>query len=183
MQVLWCTLVDELNTIPLYGKYQHCLTNYQGLCNPPPKEGMFFITLDIISTTLHNKSLGLFLNFVLYLSESMVPYVEETDRQYGYQSDHSMFVLKFSFGKETTRKTFWKCYSFLLKDSAYLIEINEEIKVVEEYSVVLYNRKELHNIPKFDTRLTIADRLFLDVLLMKIRSKQLDMLQWRNAIH
>ena len=102
----------------------------------------------------------------------MVQYVEETDIQYGYLSDHSMIVLKFSFGKETKRKTFWKFDSTLLKDSAYLNEINEEIKkVVEEYAVMLYNREELHNIPKYDIQFTISDQLFLGVLLMKIRSK------------
>jgi hypothetical protein len=43
--------------------------------------------------------------------------------------------------------------------------------VIEEYAVMLYKGKELHNIPKSDIQFTIADQLFLDVLLMKIRSK------------
>ena len=59
----------------------------------------------------------------------MVPYVEQTDIQYGYRSDHSMIVLKFLFGRaEMKRKTFWKFNSSLLKACAYLKEINEEIK-------------------------------------------------------
>ena len=46
---------------------------------------------------------------------------------------------------------FSKFNSSLLKDYAYLKEINEEIKhVVEEYVVMLYDRKEMHNIPIFN---------------------------------
>ena len=65
------------------------------------------------------------LDFFL-ISESTVPYVEQTDIQYGYRSDHSMIVLKFLFGKkEMKRKTFWKCNNSLLKDYAYVKERNE----------------------------------------------------------
>ena len=41
------------------------------------------------------------------------------------------------------RKTFWKFNHSLLKDyAAYVKEINEEIKnVIEEYAVMLYDRK------------------------------------------
>ena len=64
--------------------------------------------------------------FLSLISESMVPCVEQTDIQYGYQSDHSMLVLKVLFGKEEMkRKTFWEFNSSLLKDGAYLKEINE----------------------------------------------------------
>ena len=38
--------------------------------------------------------------FFFLFSESMVPYVEQTDIQYGYRSDRSMIVLKFLFGKK-----------------------------------------------------------------------------------
>ena len=41
------------------------------------------------------------------------------------------------------RKTFWEFNSSLLKDDAYLKELNEEIKhAVEEYAMMLYDRKE-----------------------------------------
>ena len=71
------------------------------------------------------------------------------------------------------RKTFLKFNNSLLKDyAAYVKEINEEIKnVIEEYAVMLYDRKEMHNIPISDVQFTISDQLFLDVLLMKRRSK------------
>ena len=38
------------------------------------------------------------LDFIL-ISEYMVPYVEQTDIQYGYRSDHSMIVLKLKITK------------------------------------------------------------------------------------
>ena len=51
----------------------------------------------------------------------------------------------------------------------YLKEINEEIKnVVAEYAVMLYDRKEMHNILISDTEFTISDKWFLGVLLMEI---------------
>ena len=82
--------------------------------------------------------------FFSLISESMVPCVEQADIQYGYQSDHSMIVLKVLFRKEEmNRKTFWEFNSSLLKDDAYLKELNEEIKhAVEEYAMMLYDRKE-----------------------------------------
>ena len=50
--------------------------------------------------------------------------------------------------------------------------MNEKIKnVVEEYAVMLYDRKEIHNTPIYDIQFTVSNQLFLDVLLMKIRSK------------
>ena len=52
--------------------------------------------------------------------------------------------------------------------------------MVEEYAVMLYKEKELHNIPKPDIQFTIADQLFLHVLLMKIGQKQLVVVQWRT---
>ena len=100
--------------------------------------------------------------------ESLVPYVEQTDIMYGYRSDYFIVVLKFVFGKEEIkRKTFWKFYTALLKDYGYLKEINEEIK----NAVILYDTNEIHNMQTSDIQFTISNQLFLDVLVMKIRSK------------
>ena len=53
------------------------------------------------------------------------------------------------------KNTFWKFNSSLLRDYAYLKEINEEEKkVVEEYAVILYDRQEMYqyadNYPLFN---------------------------------
>ena len=111
---------------------------------------------------------SLFSFFSSPFPESLVPYVEQTDIMYGYRSDYFIVVLKFVFGKEEIkRKTFWKFYTALLKDYGYLKEINEEIK----NAVILYDTNEIHNMQTSDIQFTISNQLFLDVLVMKIRSK------------
>jgi len=60
----------------------------------------------------------------------------------------------------------------LLKDKLFANEINDVIRtVIEEYAALPYSREQLPFIPKCDIQFVISDQLFLDVLLMKIRSK------------
>ena len=111
------------------------------------------------------------LDFFL-ISDPVVSYVESADIECGYRTDHSMVTLTLKFSQSTHRKTFWKFNSSLLKDKKYFDEINAEIdKVTDEYAALPYNRENLSNIPKSELSLTIPDDLFLDFLLMKIRSK------------
>ena len=71
-----------------------------------------------------------------------------------------------TLGKESKNKLLWKFNNSLLKDKLFAEEINDVIKaVVEEYAALLYICEQLSKIPKCDIQ------LFLDVLLMKIRSK------------
>ena len=50
--------------------------------------------------------------------------------------------------------------------------MNIEIQnVTEEYAADHYDRSTLHNIPKSEIELSIPDKLFLDFMLMKIRSE------------
>ena len=66
----------------------------------------------------------------------------------------------------------WKFNSSLLKDKLYADEINTVIKtVVEEYAALPYSREQLPNIQKCDLQFVISDQLFIDVLLMQIKSK------------
>ena len=59
-----------------------------------------------------------------------------------------------------------------MKDKLFAEEINDVIKAVaEEYAALPYIREELSNNPKCDIQFVTSDQLFLDVLLMKIRSK------------
>ena len=77
-----------------------------------------------------------------------------------------------TFGKETKNKLLWKFNSSLLKDKLYADEINTVIKtVVEEYAALPHSQEQLPNIPKCDLQFVISAQLFLDVLLMQIRSK------------
>eukprot|EP00745_Piridium_sociabile_P027863 TRINITY_DN44874_c0_g2_i1.p1 TRINITY_DN44874_c0_g2~~TRINITY_DN44874_c0_g2_i1.p1 ORF type:complete len:115 (+),score=10.40 TRINITY_DN44874_c0_g2_i1:235-579(+) len=83
-----------------------------------------------------------------------------------------MILLRLKFHEKIKRSTFWTFNSSLLKDKAYLDEINEEItNVKQEYAVSPYAGEALDNVPLVDLQLSIPDDLSLDCLLMKIRSK------------
>ena len=97
---------------------------------------------------------------------------DDTDILPGYRSDHSIVMLKLKFGKDIKNNPFWKFNCSLLRDKEYLDQVNTEIQnVTGEYAADHYDRSTLHNIPKSDTELRIPDKLFLDFMLMKIRSK------------
>ena len=50
--------------------------------------------------------------------------------------------------------------------------MNSEIQnVTEEYAASHYDPSTLHNTPKSEIEFSIPDKLFLDFMLMKIRSK------------
>ena len=111
------------------------------------------------------------LDFFL-ISDHVVTFVDEVDIECGYRTDHSLIRLKLRFNEKAKFRNFWKFNSSLLKDKEYLKEINEEIKCIkEEYAVSPYARDSVDNIPLADLQLSISDDLFLDFLLMKIRSK------------
>ena len=81
-------------------------------------------------------------------------------------------MLKLKFGKDIKHNTFRKFNCSLLRDKEYLDQVNTEIQnVTEEYAADHYDRSTLHNLPKSETELSIPDKLFLDFILMKIRSK------------
>ena len=97
----------------------------------------------------------------------------EADIKPGYRTDHSIITLTLTLGKlETRNKLLWKFNNSLLKDKLFANEINDVKRiVVEEYAALPYSREQLPFIPKYDIQFVISDQLFLDVLLMKIRSK------------
>ena len=84
-----------------------------------------------------------------------------------------MITITLTFGKlEYRNRLLWKFNNSLLKDKTSVNEINGVIKtVIEEYAALPYSREQLTLIPKLSIQFVISDQLFLDVLLMKIRSK------------
>ena len=71
-----------------------------------------------------------------------------------------------------------------MKDKLFAEEINDVIKaVVEEYAALPRIREQLSNIPKCDIQFVISDQLFLDVLLMKIRSKTIYYATMKKRLH
>ena len=110
--------------------------------------------------------------FCFLTSALLSTFVADADIKTGYRTDHSMITLMLTFGKESKDKPMWKFTDSLLKDKHYADEINAVIKtVVEEYAALPHSQEQLPNIPKCDLHFVISDQLFLDVLLMQIRSK------------
>lgn len=111
------------------------------------------------------------LDFFL-ISDNLIANVKDADIQYGYRSDHSLVDLHLAFGSEERHKNFWKFNSSLLKDSKYANMVNETIEnITEQYAALPYDRERLSKIPKEEIHFSISDQLFLDVLLMEIRSR------------
>ena len=104
------------------------------------------------------------LDFIL-LSDHLMWHFDDTDILPGYQSDHSIVMLKLKFGKDIKHNIFWKFNCSLLRDKGYLDQVNTEIQnVTEEYAADHYDRSTLHNIPKSKIELSIPDKLFLDFM-------------------
>ena len=83
-----------------------------------------------------------------------------------------MIMLHLKFGQEIKPNNFWKFNSSLLKDQHFVKEINTEImNIVEEYAIDDYDRTLLSDMSKADIKFKVPDKVFLDFLLMKIRSK------------
>ena len=111
------------------------------------------------------------LDFFL-VSEQTCNDISYADILPGYRTDHSLITLKMTFGEQTRKSTFWKFNSSLLKDRKYIDEINKTLeRVIEQYAATPYDRHNIQTMKKEDIQFTISDQLFLDVLLMEIRSK------------
>ena len=90
----------------------------------------------------------------------------------GYRSDHSMIILKLQFGKEVKHNNYWKFNSSLLRDSQYAKEINDLIDdIILEYSAQPLDKDTIQDTLLEELKLNVSDKVFLDFLLMKIRSK------------
>ncbi|WP_419609554.1 reverse transcriptase family protein [Thiolapillus sp.] len=111
------------------------------------------------------------LDFFL-ISDLLSTLVTDVGIEAGYRTDHSMITLTLTLGKESRSRLLWKFNNSLLKDNLFVKEINEVIKnVTEEYAAFPYAREQIPHIPKCNMQFVISDQLFLDVLLMKIRTK------------
>ena len=111
------------------------------------------------------------LDFFL-LSEYLLWYFEDADILPGYRSDHSMITLKLKFRNNIKPNSFWKFNCSLLKDRQYVDEINREIdSIIAEYAAEHYEKSTIPEIPKSEIELQMSEKVFLDFLLMKIRSK------------
>lgn len=82
----------------------------------------------------------------------------------GYRTDHSIINIEFKINDFERGRGFWRFNNSLLRDKEYILKIKEIINdTVFEYTRPPY-------VPGPDAELYIRKDLFLDVLLMKIRS-------------
>ena len=111
------------------------------------------------------------LDFFL-LSDYLYWHYEDTDILPGYRSDHSIVTLRLSFRKQLKRNTFWKFNCSLLKDVNYVNEINIEVRdVIREYAINQCENNDEDHVSNGNVELKVPDKIFLDFLLMKVRSK------------
>ena len=111
------------------------------------------------------------LDFFLLCDHLLLNY-RDSDIIPGYRSDHSMIILKLTFGEDIKHNNYWKFNSSLLRDGQYAKEINDVIdNTILEYSTNALDKDTIQDTLLDEIDLTISDKLFLDFLLMKIRGK------------
>ena len=106
----------------------------------------------------------------IIISDTLLDLVENCDIVPGYRSDHSIVTIKILINKFTHGKGLWKFNTSLLKNKDYLNLINHSIEdEILKYVVPVYNLDELKNISAEHIHLRIDDRLFLEMLYLRIR--------------
>ena len=90
-----------------------------------------------------------------------------------YRTDHSRVSLRLKLTSQTRGKGFWKLNCSLLKDLEYLQMVKRVIQeTVQSYACPIYSNDYVGSPAARETiQLTIGDNLFLETLLMNIRSQ------------
>ena len=111
------------------------------------------------------------LDFFL-ISSTLHKNVTKTSIIPGYRSDHSFITLDLNKMPNVRSKTFWKFNDNLLKDKKYINQVHDTIlRLKQQYMPPVYNLHNLKSIEHFQP--CINDQLFLEVILMEIRSTTL----------
>ena len=103
------------------------------------------------------------------VSSSLEGYVEKTDIDPGYRSDHSIITLALDISKQPRGRGLFKFNVSLLTDKDYVALVKEVIKnTAFEYALPIYRYEYvMENVSKVE--MTIGPSLFFEVLMMKIR--------------
>jgi len=109
--------------------------------------------------------------FLVSPSIANIPFTSKIEP--GYRSDHSLITLECNLEKEKAHgKGFWKFNNSLLYEKEYSEIVKEVInETILEYAATPYNREILLQMSREEIQFTINDKLFLEMLLMKIRGK------------
>ena len=106
----------------------------------------------------------------------MADLIKECDIKAGYRSDHSIITMDILLNNFSQGKGIWKFNNSLLMNQEYLNMVNILIKEeVAKYAVPVYSTDYIENSPD-NISFTIEDELFLEVLFLRIRAKQLSLL-------
>lgn len=98
--------------------------------------------------------------------------VRNSDIMISYRSDHSIVFISLKFNDFKHGSGLWKFNNSLLKDLEYVQSINCHINQIKmQYAVPVYKKESILDIPDSEIQFTINDQLFLETLLMEIRSK------------
>ena len=107
------------------------------------------------------------------VSESIVNKTVSCDIIPAYRSDHSRVVLKLNMNTQKRGRGFWQLNCSLLKDTVYIEIVKSVIKeTIYSYACPVYSEQYLASSEcRKEVRMTIDDALFMETLLMKIRSE------------
>ena len=111
------------------------------------------------------------LDFFL-VSEEIVNKTVSCEMLPAYRSDHSRVALRLNLYDERRGRGFWKFNCSLLKDSDYLQLVKEVIQdIISSYACPVYSELYMTTLESRENiQMVISDVLFLEVLLLKIRS-------------
>lgn len=99
----------------------------------------------------------------------------------GYKTDHSIIRLSLTLDDFEHGKGLWKHNNSHLSNPEYLKIINEKIlEVKTRYSLPVYNKENIDNIPDDEIEFIIDDNLFLETLLMEIRGSAISFASFRK---
>ena len=95
----------------------------------------------------------------------------------GYRTDHSAIELSFFINKFERGRGLWRFNSQLLQNKEYIQLVKNLIKEeIVKYAVAVYSQTFLNTSGcEKEMQLTIDDSTFLEVLLLRIRGKLLNM--------
>ena len=120
------------------------------------------------------------LDFFLF-SENMLTNLINCKIETSYRSDHSMIVLELVFNPFVRGKGLWKFNNSLLYDLDYVNTVKKKIlEVKKQYSALVYDFDNLHEICNEELQLTINHQLFLETLLMEIRGKTISFSSYKK---
>ena len=118
------------------------------------------------------------------ISNTLLPFVENSDILPGVASDHSIPTLDIDFSKFKRGKGFFKFNNSLIKDPDYVKLINDTIRDVSAlYAEDVYDSNFLKNAtPEEQQNLvfTINPQLFLETMLLEIRGKTIGYCAWKK---